>query len=243
MKFGAITDKGQQRSKNEDNYCMASVPGMPFALFAVADGVGGYKAGEVASEIAAEVLAKEYETAAGNGEAPEPVEFLRITAQTANEEIIKHAAEMNYTDMGTTLVACAVTDTQIITINFGDSRAYLLSGGELRQFTVDHTIFAEFVRSGKITSDEAKRLYGSNRITNGLGFFACPTGDIFVDGREGADVLMLCSDGLSGMLSFEEIREHLMADGQPWEIARNMVDDANTRGSNDNITAVVVRLN
>ena len=242
MKYGAKTDKGMRRQQNEDNFCMANLPDMPFSLFAVADGVGGLSAGEVASEIAAEVFAERYKKIAAEERKPEPAEFLKHTSQDANEEIIRHAYETAHTDMGTTLVACAVTSHSIFTINFGDSRAYIYSCGKLRQITVDHTIYAEFVRSGRFTADEAKKLYGSNRITNGLGFFACPTGDLFVDPFIHGDKLMLCSDGLSGMLSFEEIKRCLAEDAEPFEIAGRMVNMANEKGGNDNITAVVVLL-
>lgn len=242
MKYGAKTDKGMRRQQNEDNFCMANLPDMPFSLFAVADGVGGLSAGEVASEIAAEVFAERYKKVSAAERKPEAVEFLKATSQEANEDIIRHAYETAHTDMGTTLVACAVTSHSIFTINFGDSRAYIFSAGKLRQITVDHTIYAEFVRSGRFTADEAKKLYGSNRITNGLGFFACPTGDVFVDPFIRGDKLLLCSDGLSGMLSFEEIRNYLSEEAEPAEIAGKMVDMANKKGGNDNITAVIVQL-
>ena len=149
MRYGAKTDKGMMRQQNEDNFCMANLPDMPFSLFAVADGVGGHKAGEVASEIAAEVFARKYQACHESQKKPEAVEFLQHTSQEANEEIIRQAYGSEHTDMGTTLVASAVTDREIITINFGDSRAYLYSQGKLRQLTVDHTIYAEFVRSGQ----------------------------------------------------------------------------------------------
>ena len=221
---------------------MANLPDMPFSLFAVADGVGGHKAGEVASEIAAEAFAQRYQDCHDNDRKPEPVEFLRHTAQEANEKIIRRAYGSEHTDMGTTLVACAVTDRDIFTINFGDSRAYILSQGKLRQITVDHTIYTEFVRSGRFTADEAKQLYGSNRITNALGFFACPTGDVFTDPYIEGDKLLLCSDGLSGMLSFDELREYLSEEADPSVIADKMVELANEKGGKDNITAVVVQL-
>jgi protein phosphatase len=242
MRYGAKTDKGIMRQQNEDNFCMANLPDMPFSLFAVADGVGGHKAGEVASEIAAEVFARNYQECHESNRRPEPVEFLKRTAQEANEEIVRKAYGSEHTDMGTTLVASAVTDRDVITINFGDSRAYIFSQGKLRQLTVDHTIYAEFVRSGRFTADEAKKLYGSNRITNGLGFFACPTGDLFTDPYIKGDKLMLCSDGLSGMLSFEEIRACLSEEADPSYIADKMVEMANAKGGRDNITAVVVQL-
>ena len=242
MRYGAKTDKGMLRSLNEDNFCMANLPDVPFALFAVADGVGGLYAGEVASEIAAEVFADSYQKLTETERMPEPAEFLSHTAQSANEAIIRHAYETAHNDMGTTLVACAVTESRVFTLNFGDSRAYLLSRGALRQLTVDHTIYAEFVRSGRFTADEAKQLYGSNRITNGLGFFSCPTGDMFTDTYDPGDRLLLCSDGLSGMLSFEEIGSFLSDCVNPAETAEAMVDLANEKGGRDNITAVVVAL-
>lgn len=242
MKYGAKTDKGQKRQQNEDDFCIANLPDMPFALFAVADGVGGLRAGDVASRIAAEVFADNYKKCRDEQLKPEPAEFLKRTAQEANEKIIRHAYGSEHIDMGTTLVASAVTDRMIVTINFGDSRAYLYSSGKLRQLTVDHTIYAEFVRSGRFTADEAKKLYGSNRITNGLGFFACPTGDVFSDPYIHGDKLMLCSDGLSGMLSFEEIRDFLSENAEPSAIAARLVDRANEKGGSDNITAVVIVL-
>ena len=242
MRYGAKTDKGMMRQQNEDNFCMANLPDMPFSLFAVADGVGGHKSGEVASEIAAEVFARKYQACHESQNKPEAVEFLRHTSQEANEEIIRQAYGSEHTDMGTTLVASAVTDREIITINFGDSRAYLFSQGKMRQLTVDHTIYAEFVRSGRFTADEAKKLYGSNRITNGLGFFACPSGDVFTDPYLRGDRLMLCSDGLSGMLSFEEIRACLSEETDPSSMADKMVEMANAKGGRDNITVVIVQL-
>ncbi len=242
MRYGAKTDKGRHRLQNEDNFCMANLPDVPFALFAVADGVGGLRAGEVASEAAVEVFAERYQTLAGADRHIETVEFLKRTSQEANEEIIRQAYGSEHTDMGTTLVACAVTKSRIVTINFGDSRAYLFSGGKLRQITVDHTIYAEFVRSGRFTDDEAKKLYGSNRITNGLGFFACPSGDVFTDQYERGDTLLLCSDGLSGMLGPDEIEKCLRTGKDPSVLAEMLVELANEKGGRDNITAVVVAL-
>ena len=118
MRYGAKTDKGMLHSLNEDNFCMANLPEIPFALFAVADGVGGLYAGEVASEIAAEVFADSYQKLNDAERMPEPAEFLSHTAQNANEAIIRHAYETAHNDMGTTLVACAVTENRIFTLNF-----------------------------------------------------------------------------------------------------------------------------
>lgn len=242
MRYGAKTDKGMNRSRNEDNFCMANLPYMPFALFAVADGVGGHKSGDVASRICAEHFADQYEQLSLGDRREGPTDFLRRVSQEANEEIIRQSCDEQHTDMGTTLVASAVTGNRIVTINFGDSRAYILSGGELKQITSDHTIYADFVRSGRFTDDEAKKLYGSNRITNALGFFACPTGDIFINEYRHGDKLILCSDGLTGMVEPGEIRDIALADEPAGILAEKLVDAANARGGRDNITVIVVIL-
>ena len=193
----ALSDVGRQRQANEDSFVEAP----PF--FAVADGMGGAKAGEVASQIAVEAF-DEVE-----GTPDEPEGGLREIAQSANRRIYDLAqAEESRRGMGTTLTAALVGPDGVSLGHVGDSRCYLLRDGELEQLTRDHSLVAELERTGQIAPGEAENHPQRSIITRALG----PERDVDVDtytitGRSG-DVFLLCSDGLTSMISNDEIGEH-----------------------------------
>jgi PPM family protein phosphatase len=225
------TDVGRQRSANEDNFVLAP----PF--FAVADGMGGAKAGEVASAMATGV----FEGESDSDEAAE-VQLTRILRE-ANKRIYELAvADESHRGMGTTLTAAKVTDDEVSLAHVGDSRAYRLRDGELEQLTNDHSLVAELERSGQITPEAAEHHPQRSIITRALG----PEPDVEVDtytlpGREG-DVFLLCSDGLTSMISDEEVAAIARSAESLDAAADALVRAANQSGGKDNITVVLFRL-
>jgi serine/threonine protein phosphatase PrpC len=225
------TDVGRQRSVNED----ALVVAPPF--FAVADGMGGAKAGEVASAMAADA----FEGESDSGE-PAEAQLSRILRE-ANRRIYDLAvADDSHRGMGTTVTAAKVTGDDISLGHVGDSRAYRFRDGELEQLTRDHSLVAELERSGQITPEAAEHHPQRSIITRALG----PEPDVQVDtytlaGRPG-DVFLLCSDGLTSMISDEELGSILRSSASLDEAADTLVRAANQSGGKDNITVVLFRL-
>jgi PPM family protein phosphatase len=225
------SDVGRQRSANEDSLVIAP----PF--FAVADGMGGAKAGEVASATAIEVFEGERESSEG-GES----QLARIVRE-ANRRIHDLAvSEESYRGMGTTLTAARIVGDEVSLAHVGDSRAYLLRDGELEQLTRDHSLVAELERSGQITPEAAEHHPQRSIITRALG----PEPDVEVDtytiaGHDG-DLFMICSDGLTGMISDEEVRSILRSAPSLEDAAEALVRAANQSGGRDNITVVLFRL-
>jgi PPM family protein phosphatase len=226
-----VSDVGRQRSANEDSLVIAP----PF--FAVADGMGGAKAGEVASATAIEV----FEGEAESSEAAES-QLARIVRE-ANRRIHALAvSDESFRGMGTTLTAAKITGDQVSLAHVGDSRAYLLRNGELEQLTRDHSLVAELERSGQITPEAAEHHPQRSIITRALG----PEPDVEVDtytiaGREG-DLFMICSDGLTSMISDDEVSSILRSAAGLDDAADALVRAANQSGGRDNITVVLFRL-
>ena len=225
------TDVGRQRSANEDDFVLAP----PF--FAVADGMGGAKAGEVASAMATEG----FEGESDSGE-PAETQLARILRE-ANRRIYDLAvADESHRGMGTTLTAAKVTGDEISLAHVGDSRAYRMRDGELEQLTKDHSLVAELERSGQITPEAAEHHPQRSIITRALG----PEPEVEVDtytvtGREG-DLFLICSDGLTSMISDEEIGSILRSADSLDAAADALVRAANQSGGKDNITVVLFRV-
>jgi PPM family protein phosphatase len=225
------TDVGRQRSTNEDSLVCAP----PF--FAVADGMGGAKAGEVASGVAVKVF-EEHE------DSNEPAEAqLSGMLREANKRIYELAtSDESRRGMGTTLTAAKLHDGEVSLAHVGDSRAYRLRDETLEQITNDHSLVAELERSGQITAEAAEHHPQRSIITRALG----PEPDVEVDtytvtGRPG-DVYLLCSDGLTGMVSDDEVATILRGAGSLGEAADALVRAANQSGGKDNITVVLFSL-
>src|SRR5215208_501256 len=226
------TDTGRQRHANEDSY-FARAP-----LFAVADGMGGAQAGEVASRIAAGA----FERGRLSKEAPAEGQLEQI-AQRANREIHKLAQEdSSRAGMGTTLTAAMLRDDEVALSHVGDSRAYVLRGGQLKRRSKDHSLVEELRRQGRLTEEQAEEHPQRSIITRALG----PEPSVNVDtmtfpARDG-DVFLLCSDGLTTMVSDEEIREILVRSKTLRSAVNRLVHAANRGGGRDNITAVAFRV-
>jgi serine/threonine protein phosphatase PrpC len=226
----ALSDVGRARQSNEDSYLERS------PLFVVADGMGGARAGEVASHIAVET-AKVAEVGAS------PEQDLAEVARTANREIYSKAqSDSEHAGMGTTFTGALVTGSEVAIGHVGDSRMYRLRDGELERLTHDHSLVEEFVRQGKLTPEEAEVHPQRSIITRALG----PEPEVQVDtftypGRAG-DVYLICSDGLTGMISEDQVAEILSAGGSLTDAAQRLIDAANENGGRDNITVVLFRL-
>jgi PPM family protein phosphatase len=226
----ARTDTGRQRHANEDSYYARS------PIYVVADGMGGAQAGEVASQIAADV----FDSDLGDGN---PEEQLARLAQEANRRIFELSrADSSRSGMGTTLTGALISSDEVSIVHVGDSRAYLYRDGELRQLTRDHSLVEELRRQGKLTTEEAEEHPQRSIITRALG----PEPDVELDvhthqARVG-DVFLLCSDGLTSMIREDQVRDILRNSESLKSAVDKLIEEANRAGGRDNITVVSFRL-
>lgn len=226
IETGVATDIGKVREGNEDSYLVEP------PLFAVADGMGGHRGGEVASHLALDTVEALAEQGRGT---------LGDQVREANRAVYEESQrDRAVTGMGTTLTAARVVDGAARVAHVGDSRAYLMRAGSLRQVTDDHTLVNRMVKAGEITPEEAQVHPHRNVLTRALG----TEPDVQVDEIEVAlmdgDRLMLCSDGLFGMVNEDQIQAILEAEPDPQKTADRLVRAANRAGGVDNITVVVL---
>lgn len=232
-RWHGVTDTGRRRLRNEDAF-ICEPP-----LFAVADGMGGARAGEVAAGLAAEALEETGARVQGDT-------GLAALIEEANRRIWERSlADPATAGMGAVVTAALVdADGGTVTIgHVGDSRAYRLRAGAIEQLTTDHSLVAELVESGVLTPEEAERHPQRSAITRALGTEPAVSVDtLIVDGAP-ADLYLLCSDGLSSMLGDDEIAEIVAAaDGDPEQAAESLVRAANAHGGEDNVTVVLFEL-
>ena len=235
LQAGAATDVGRVRQINEDRYLADD----KLNLYAVADGVGGHQAGEVASQTSVETLQRSF------SEGDRNTEGLVAAAEAANQAVWQLAqGSKEKRGMGTTLTALALVrqdgEEQLALINVGDSRAYLLQHGELDQLTEDHSLVEELVRDGKLTHAEAQVHPQRSIITRALGMEPVTQVDSWEITPYQGDRILLCSDGLTNELSDERIASTLRQLADPQEAAHELVRQARAAGGSDNITVVVV---
>jgi protein phosphatase len=226
-----LTDTGRQRRANEDAF-LARAP-----LFAVADGMGGAQAGEVASATAIEVLSG----GLGDGESVE--QRLSASVRQANSQI--HAlsvADDERAGMGTTVTAAYVGENNVTLVHVGDSRCYRWRDGALERLTDDHSLVEEMVRQGQLTEEQALDHPQRSIITRALGPESVVEPDAQTVGARDGDLLLLCSDGLSTMISDEQIAAILARDEPLKATTRGLIAAANEAGGRDNITVVLMRL-
>jgi PPM family protein phosphatase len=222
------TDTGRQRRGNEDS-AFARAP-----LFVIADGMGGAQAGEVASKIAVEAF---------QGDLPEhgsPEERLTAVVQTANRRIYDISrTEHERAGMGTTLTAMYVDGAELAVAHVGDSRAYLFRDGELELLTQDHTLVGELVKRGKLTEEQAAEHPQRSIITRALGIDADVEVDTWTYSGRAGDIVLLCSDGLTSMISEDQIADILAHESNLDTAAARLIDEANEAGGRDNITVIL----
>ena len=234
LRHAADTDTGRARDHNEDTFAIEAQPERADAgmLFVVCDGMGGFASGEVASSIAAETITPQYYAARG-----EPDAALRGAFAEANERIYKRGRGK----MGTTGVAALFLEDSVLVANVGDSRAYLIRSGELRQITRDHSFVEEQVSAGVITANQARESSYRNIITRALGHRPQVEVDLFAEQLLPGDRVLLCSDGLHGQVETDEIAAIAGMGPLDAGVAR-LIGLANERGGPDNITAVLIEV-
>jgi serine/threonine protein phosphatase PrpC len=233
----AATDVGLKRDHNEDSYLCNQELG----LYAVADGMGGHLGGERASRLAVEILEREMTAklpaaAAGDGVPAAMREATRLAAQTIYDEAQRRP---ELSGMGTTLTATYLGDEQLVVCHVGDSRAYLYRDGKARQLTEDHSWVQQQIRAGLIAPEDAIVSRFRNVITRSVGFEPQVEPDLLTVPLELGDVVLLCSDGLSNYLDEAEIAREL-TEHFYGEAGQALIDLANDRGGDDNITCVLV---
>jgi protein phosphatase len=227
----AKTDTGRQRRENED-CAFARAP-----VFVVADGMGGAQAGEVAAKIAVEAFAH------GLPDGGSAEERLASRAQEANRRIWELSrTERERAGMGTTLTAAYLDDSELAIAHVGDSRAYLFRDGSLKRLTQDHSLVDELVRRGKLTEEQAAEHPQRSIITRALGPEPTVEVDTWTYPVRAGDVLLLCSDGLTSMVSEERVEEVLAGATALEKAAGQLIDEANAAGGRDNITVVLFRI-
>lgn len=235
----ARTDVGLIRSGNEDNYVMIPERG----IFVVADGMGGHAAGEIASEMAVQFIARDLGSFKGLSTDDAAARMTRAI-KAANAAIFERTlAEHDKRGMGTTCTGLVLHGHNRYLIGqVGDSRAYLLREERFHQLTKDHSYVQEQVDAGLLTPEQARTHPYGNVITRCVGSNEEVIPDIYFGTLEAGDTLLLASDGLTGMLEDDQLLRVLQAGGEPKQWVDRLITDANRRGGLDNITAIIVRI-
>jgi PPM family protein phosphatase len=260
----ARTDVGQIREHNEDNFLVADLTlrsrgladgsggagggqtiGRHGSVFAVCDGMGGAAAGEIASQLAVDIVFERLVDGLENDRVLSRDDLARRLVraiEAAGLRIFQEAkVDRSRRGMGTTVTAAALLDDHLFFAQVGDSRGYLLRQGQLVQLTRDQSLVNQLIEAGQLTEEEAETFEHNNIILQALGTADTVQVDLtFCELRKG-DTLMLCSDGLSGMVRFEDIREVLRSTSDPAEACKQLTDRANQAGGHDNVTVIVAR--
>jgi serine/threonine protein phosphatase PrpC len=245
-----ISDVGLQREHNEDSFAVLSDHGLAI----VADGMGGHRAGDVASRLATEAIGEFFRKTA-NEDATWPFHFdpnlsdeenkLLTSIRLANRQIYEHSTRsQDLRGMGTTVVGALFSrkKNRMFIGHVGDSRAYRVRGGQIQQMTRDHSLVNDYLAAMPDMTDEQRSELPKNVITRALGMQDNVDVDIQSDECQLGDVYVLCSDGLSGMITDEEMAEVVRSSEELTEVCRRLITLANEHGGEDNITAVAVRV-
>lgn len=242
MELWGMTDKGAVRNQNQDVYRTLYDEEKHLGVMVVCDGMGGAKAGNVASRLAADHFMESLmkHIAADIDELSLAMED---AVTDANDALFrKSLSDLSCSGMGTTLVAAAVTDGGTVVVNVGDSRAYLIRNAHIEQITKDHSVVEDMVRRGDITREEAKSHPNKNLITRALGTGETVTADVFRPELKAGDILLLCSDGLSNTVEDSELRD-LSCSGNDIRAACEKLKSLSLqRGAPDNITVALMRV-
>ena len=250
IEVAALTDTGRVREQNEDALAFSA----EFGYAILADGMGGYRAGEVASLMAVGVLEAVFkegmcrlrtEPVKLPLECSKQISELMLTAiSRANADIVKVSREEPECEgMGTTVVAAVMYDSAITIAHVGDSRAYRLRNGEFKQITKDHSMLQEQIDAGLITPEDARTSANRNLVTRAIGIDTALDVEIHAHQMLPGDVYLLCSDGLSDMVNDAEMCGILLGENASLDDAcRALVDQANAHGGHDNISVVLVRI-
>lgn len=240
MQVVGLTDRGRERPRNEDN--LFARADKDFAILAVADGMGGHRAGDVASAIAVEAMSELWDNLERTVpfSAGEAAEQLRRLASEANERILALAGrDPAKKGMGTTLTAGIIKDRILAIGHIGDSRAYLIKDDSIKALTNDHSLLQQLISSGEVKPEEARNHPQRHILTRALGVGSKPKVDIFEVAIEEGSALLFCTDGLTGLVGEDEILSVFQEEKSPQDKAAALIRLANSRGGYDNITVVI----
>ncbi len=245
-----MTDVGLQRDHNEDSYAVLN----EYGLFIVADGMGGHRAGDVASRIATDSISEFFRSTA-NDDATWPIAFdanltedenrLLSGILIANRRIFERSIRSREcAGMGTTVVGAVFSRrrNRLYVGHVGDSRAYRVRGGTIQQLTRDHSLINDYLMAMPEMTEEQRAELPKNVITRALGMHDNVNVDLMSDEPKIGDVYLLCSDGLSGMITDEQIRDVVVSSSDASEVCQRLIAQANENGGDDNITVLVVRI-
>jgi len=232
------TDVGVVRSGNEDAFLMVPDSG----VFIVADGMGGHAAGEVASEMAVQIVGRSLDGVLGRSD-EETAEVIRKGIVEANSSIFQRTlVEQDKRGMGTTVTAMVINGERYMIGQVGDSRAYLFRDGQLLQITKDHSYVQEQVDAGYLTPAQARTHPYSNVITRCVGANSDVAPDVYGGTLRSNDLFLLASDGLTGMLEDEDLLTILSTGRSPGELVDRLISESNRRGGLDNVSVILVRI-
>ena len=237
IKTFSLTDIGKKRKLSQDFVYTSERPvGNLPNVFIVADGMGGHKAGDIASRCTVETIVEEI----GKCQETDPVRILRMAIEKANEKVRLLASEdENFAGMGTTVVVATCKGRELLVANVGDSRLYVV-GRQIRQITRDHSLVEEMVRLGGIDRETARNHPDKNIITRAIGATPSVDVDFFHVELQEDELILMCSDGLTNMLEDEEIRMILHGQRDIVEKAEELVKAANNNGGKDNIAVILI---
>lgn len=243
MEAWGLTDVGNVREQNQDAFRILTLPNDALAAL-VCDGMGGARAGNIASRLACEVFSGELERSFSPDMTLDEMErMLRSAAMLANISVFEHAQiSPEYEGMGTTLVAALVCERGTLVLNIGDSRAYLINGDGVRCITTDHSVVELMVRRGELTPEQAKTHPSKNLITRAVGTGTQVLADVFRVEAGKNDNLLLCSDGLSNLLADQEILFEVAHGANKADCCQRLLEIAKERGAPDNVTSVLIAL-
>ena len=242
MNIWGITDVGAVRHQNQDSYHIELLA-EDMALGIVCDGMGGAKAGNVASQLAVETFLETAKAQPPEQWRNEPEALLHFAAEQANGAAHFRAnVDADCRGMGTTMVAALVVGDRAYILNIGDSRCYLVRPEGITKVTRDHSVVEDLVFRGQITPEQARQHPQKNLITRALGAESRLRADLFRQPMEHGDALLLCSDGLSNMVSDQELLYEVLHGGPAEDCCRRLLDIALSRGAPDNVTAVLLQM-
>ncbi len=237
-----VTDKGAIRTQNQDGYYL-DIPSEHLAVGVVCDGMGGAKAGNIASLIAVETFVDTLQGMQGGEEEAGPPAVLRQAAAAANTAVFRRAcADPDCRGMGTTMVAVLIVKQVAYLLNIGDSRAYHIDEAGITRLTRDHSVVEDMVARGDITPEEARTHPRKNLITRALGAEEQIRADLYEKQLKPGDFLLLCSDGLSNIVTDQEILYEVLHGGEISECCQRLLEITMSRGAPDNVTAVLFQI-
>ena len=243
MQAWGLTDPGMVRSQNQDHYAIVKL-GRDQLLAIICDGMGGARSGNIASQMAVEVFVEEVKRTTRANMKPDRIDnMLEQALEMANEAVYEQSQlSEEYRGMGTTLVAAFFQKDQLTVANVGDSRAYLFNKDGVKSITTDHSLVELMVQRGEITREAAKFHPGKNLITRAVGTEAKVSCDLYHLKLDKGDSVLLCSDGLSNVMSDQEILFEVIHGVNKNDCCQRLMNIANYRGSPDNVTVALIAI-